>query len=75
MSVPTLAADVEVGQRLTINPTGCEGRLTGYIIQIPAHRRFAVVEFPITTYDLTGTQVNYSFRECCPLAQAGWRPK
>lgn len=58
-----LPASVRVGQMIRHRPMGCEHTARGRVVQIPSHRRFAVVEYSETFMGLYGVPVSYSFRE------------
>lgn len=58
-----LPASVRVGQKIIHRPEGCDRMDLGRVVQIPSHRRFAVVEYSVTFMGIYGVPVSYSFRE------------
>jgi hypothetical protein len=62
MESKQLPQSVEVGDKLQLVPMVLDEVLTGEIIQIPTHRRFAVVRFT-----MTAPRGCYQFCECFRL--------
>lgn len=59
-----LPSRVSVGDRLRMVPFGLNEKARGVVVAVPAHRRFAVVEFDMDTMGLYHVHLRRRVREC-----------